>query len=206
METRILLRKLEGVQTLKSARTILKIDKDKTIYYLYRLRKEGYVKTRKLSDNTRVYNISFENKLKGTSYYDIINKHSKVKISTPFTYKIYGKEPTMEETLVFAIKTGSLRTILASLALFQKITNWSQLYHLAKINRIERQVGALYDLAKKYMRVSRMPKRFRNNALPKKGYGFEYAIPGLSSKDFKRVEETWRVYLPFNKGDMHDYD
>ena len=205
METEILLKKLEGVQTIDSASNILKTNKDKTIYYLFRLRKEGYVKTKRLSNNKRVYNVSFENKLKGTSYFEIINKYSPVKIATPITYKIYGKDPSLEETLVYAIKTGSLRTILASLALFKKITKWSELYQLAKKNRIERQVGALYDLAKKIMRVRRMPDRFRNNALPRKDYNFEYTIPGLISKDFKDIEETWKIYLPFNKNDLSDY-
>lgn len=205
MKTGILLKKLEGVQTIDSASNILKTSKDKTIYYLFRLRKEGYVKTKRLSNNKRVYSISFENKLKGTSYFEIINKYSPVKIATPITYKIYGKNPSLEETLVYAIKTGSLRAILASLALFKKISNWSKLYQLAKKNRIERQVGALYDLAKKIMKVRRMPDRFRNNALPKKKYNFEYTIPGLMSKDFKDIEETWKIYLPFNKNDLSDY-
>ena len=205
MEIKLLLKKLEGVQTIDSASNILKTSKDKAIYYLFRLRKEGYVKTKRLSNNKRVYNISFENKLKGTSYFEIINKYSPVKISTPTTYKIYGKCPSLEETLVYAIKTGSLRTILASLALFKKITNWSELYQLSKKNRIERQVGALYELAKKIMKVRSMPDRFRNNALPGKEYNFEYTIHGLSSKDFKGIEETWKIYLPFNKNDLSDY-
>ncbi|MBI2523591.1 hypothetical protein HYW19_04315 [Candidatus Woesearchaeota archaeon] len=205
METEILLKRLEGVQTIDSASNILKTNKPKTIYYLFRLRKEGYVKTKRLSDNKRVYSISFENKLKGTSYFEIINRYSPVKIATPITYKIYGKNPSLEETLVYSIKTGSLRTVLASLALFKKITNWSELYQLAKKNRIERQVGALYDLAKKIMRVRRMHDRFRNNALPNKDYNFEYTIPGLMSKDFRYIEKTWKIYLPFNKNDLSDY-
>ena len=137
METKVLLKKLEGVQTIDSASNILKTSKDKAIYYLFRLRKEGYIKTKRLSNNKRVYNISFENKLKGISYFEIINKYSPVKIATPTTYKIYGKDPSLEETLVYAIKTGSLRTILASLALFKKIGNWSELYQLAKKNKIK---------------------------------------------------------------------
>ena len=205
METELLLKKLDGVQTIDSASNILKTSKDKAIYYLFRLRKEGYIKTKRLSNNKRVYNVSFENKLKGTSYFEIINKYSPVKIATPITYKIYGKDPSLEETLVYAIKTGSLRTILASLALFRKINNWSELYKLAKKNRIKRQVGALYDLAKKIMKVRRMPDRFKNNALPKKESNFEYTIPGLMSKDFKDIEKKWKIYLPFNKNDLSDY-
>src|SRR3989338_1872514 len=156
METEVLLKKLEGVQTIDSASNILKMSKEGAIYYIFRLRKEGYVKTKLLSNKKRVYNISFENRLKGTSYYEIINKYSPVKISTPKTYMMYGKEPSLEETIIYAIKTQSFRTILASLALFRKIDDWSNLYQLAKKNHIERQVGALYDVARKIMLTRRM--------------------------------------------------
>lgn len=206
MRTKTLLNKLEGVQTIKSVMSILDIDKEKAIYHIHRLREEGYVKTKKLSDNTRVYNISFENRLGGVSYYDIINENSPVKISTPKVYRVYGKRALIEEALIYAIKTKSLRTILAALSLFKKIEDWTTLYKLAKKNHIERQVGALYDLSRKVIKkVQRMPKRFRTNALPKEEYPFEYMIKGLKSKDFKDIEKTWKIYLPFNKKDLEDY-
>jgi len=184
---------------------ILKVDKRMAIYYIHRLRKEGYVKTRRQSNNRRVYNISLDNKLGGKSYYEIINQQSPIKISTPVIYRIYGKEPSLEETLIYAVKTKSLRTILASLSLFKKISNWVELYHLAKENHIERQVGALYDLARHVMKVRKMSSKFRNSALPKEEYKFEYIIPGLQSKDFMEIEKTWKMYLPFNKKDLEEY-
>jgi len=205
MKTKELLKKLEGVHTITSISDLLNVSKQKAAYYVCRLRKAGYVKTKRLRDNRRVYNISFENRLGGSSYYDILNKNSPVKIATPKVYRIYGKEPSLEETLVYAIKTRSLRTILASLALFKKIENWKELYHLAKKNHIERQVGALYDLARKFMRTRRMTKRFRNNALPKKEYPLVYIVDNLKSKEFSDIGETWRVYLPFNSADLEDY-
>src|SRR3989344_3582566 len=125
MEKNELLHKLAGIQTLESVMDILEVDKKMATYYIHRLRKEGYVKTRRLSNNRRVYRISIDNKLGGKSYYDIINQYSPLKISTPIIHKIYGKEPTLEETLIYAIKTKSLRTILASLALFKKISSWA---------------------------------------------------------------------------------
>lgn len=206
MKTEMLLKELEGIQTINSVRSILNINKKKAIYHIYRLRKKGYVKTKKLSNNKRVYSISFENRLKGTSYYEILNKISPVKISAPRIYKIYGKAPSFEETLIFAIKTQSLRIILASLALFKKIDNWPELYQLAKKNHIEKQVGALYDLSRKIMKTRRMTKKFRNTALPDKDAVFKYMIPGLKSKDFKEIEKIWRIYLPFNKKDLEDYE
>jgi hypothetical protein len=207
MKTRDLLKKLEGIHTVESVMAVLNIDRNKAVYYIYRLRKHGYVKTKRLSNNRRVYNISFGNRLKGSGYYDIINRNSPVKIAAPKTYKIYGREPTAEETLIYAVKTGSLRTILASLALFKKINSWNELYRLAKENFIERQVGALYDLARKIMKTRRMTKRFRNKALPKKEYGFKYVISGLKSgeKEFKDIEKEWKIYLPFNRADLEAY-
>src|SRR3989338_1940481 len=161
MEKREILQKLAGIQTIESVMDILEVDKRMAIYYIHRLRKEGYVKTKRQSNNRRVYNISLDNKLGGKSYYEIINQYSPIKISTPVIHKIYGKGPSLEETLIYAIKTKSLRTILASLALFKKIDNWVELYHLAKENQLERQVGALYDLARQIMKVRKISLKFR---------------------------------------------
>lgn len=200
-----LLQKLAGIQTIESVMDILKVDKRMAIYYLHVLRKDGYVKTKRQSNNRRVYNISLDNKLGGKSYYEIINQYSPIKISTPIIHKIYGKEPSLEETLIYAIKTKSLRTILASLALFKKISNWVELYHLAKENHIERQVGALYDLAHQIMKVRRMANKFRSSALPREEYKFEYVIQELKSRDFTEIEKVWKIYLPFNKKDLEEY-
>ncbi len=200
-----LLQKLTGIQTIESVMDLLRVDRRMAIYYLHRLRKEGYVKTKRQSNNRRVYTISVDNKLGGKSYYEIINRYSPIKVSTPSVYRIYGKEPSLEEAIIHAIKTKSLRTILASLALFKRINNWTELYRLAKENQIARQVGALYDLAHRIMKIRRMSKTFRNNALPQKKDKFKYIIERLKSKDFMIIEKTWRVYLPFNEMDLEEY-
>lgn len=203
MKTKALLEKLKGIQTIESIMAILHASRQKAIYYIYRLRKKGYVKTKR-QGNKRVYYISFDNKLGGTSYHEIISKHSPVKISSS-TYKIHGKEPSLEEVLVYAIKTKSLRTILSSLALFKKIHNWTKLYNLSKQDKIERQVGALYDLARRIMRTRKITKRFLSHSLPKKQDKYVYIIENLSSNDFKDIEKKWKVYLPFNIADLEDY-
>ncbi len=201
-----LLKKLGGIHTIDSIKDILGVSKSKAIYYVYALRKKGYVKTKRLSGKRRLYNISFENKLKGISYEDILNQHSPVKIATTLVYRIYGKIPTLEEVLIYAIKTKSLRTILAALALFRKIKDWKALRRLAKENHIERPVGALYDVARLFIKkILRMPKSFRRVCLPKPDYEFKYMIPELKSKDFQEIEKTWKIYLPFNKGDLEPY-
>jgi hypothetical protein len=205
MNTDTVLKKLEGIQTIPTVMDNLQVNRRQAIYYIHRLKKQGYVKTRRTSDNKRVYYISFENSLGGFSYYDIINRNSPIKLVEPKTDLVYGNEPTLEETLIYAIKTGSLRAILAALALFRKIEDWSSLYHLAKESHLLRQVGALYDLARKVMRTRRMTLRFRNNALPKKSDGFEYMLHHVKSRDFKDIEAVWKVHLPFNRRDLEDY-
>jgi len=196
---------LEGVHTLRSVMSILGVSRRKAVYCIHRLRKKGYVKTARARDNTRIYSISFENRLGGTSYEELLNKISPVKLATGSIHRIYGKTPSPEEIMVYAIKSRSLRTILSALALFRQIIDWDALYRLAKANHCERQIGALYDLARTAMRTRRMSGRFRTRALPKEEYAFRYAIPGLKSGDFGRIEHRWKVYLPFNKKDLEAY-
>jgi len=164
------------------------------------------VKTRYNSDKRRIYFISAENVLGGESYIDILNKYSPVKISSSETYKIYGRDISIEETLIYAIKTRKVRYVLASLALFKKPINWTELHRLAKENNLVREVGALYDLAKiNIKKTRRMHQTFRNAALPKDEEGYLYIIPNLKSIDFKDIEKVWRVYIPFNSQDLEDY-
>jgi len=196
------LSKLQGIQTIESIMDLLHADRQKAIYYIHRLRKQGYVKTRRLSSKKRVYNISLENKLGGKSYYDLINENSPIKVAALNIHLIYGKEISAEETLVYVLKTGSLRVILAGIFLFKKITDWKKLYALAKENKLLRQVGALYDLARLLIKVSKMPLRFRNNSLPQPQQKYLEIIPQLRSRDFREIEKVWKVHLPFNKADL----
>ncbi|MEK6859777.1 MAG: hypothetical protein AABX54_03090 [Nanoarchaeota archaeon] len=206
----VLLKMLAGNHTLSSIIDILnenkiKTNKQKAIYLMHRLRKKGYVKTEKLSNNKRVYNISFNNKLKGFNYYDIINENSPIKLAIHEDYKIYGKKKSLEEALIYALNKKSVRSLLAILALFKKINNWSLLYKLAKKEDLQRQVGTLYDIARTIIKTRKMTKRFRNLSLPKKTDKFLYMIDNLKSKDFKDIEKTWKIYIPINKIDMEDY-
>src|SRR3989338_6447968 len=109
MRTEHLLKKLEGIHTLQSAMSILNVNKQKATYYIHRLRKAGYVKTARSANSMRIYSISFENKLGGTSYEELLNKASPVKLATAITHRIYGKTPTPEEIVVHAVKSKSLR-------------------------------------------------------------------------------------------------
>lgn len=205
MDTQKLLMKLEGIHDIKSVMNLLGVNRQTAINYIYKLRKEGYVKTRKISDLRRIYHISFENKIGGKSYYEIINSVSPIKVTEAQIYRIHGRVPTFEETLIYAIKTKKLRVILASLALFKHIRRWTLLGKLARNEGVEREVGALYDLARKIIKTRRMSMKFRKSTLPKSGEKYYYIIDGLKSKDFLDIQKEWKVYLPFNTGDLEGY-
>ena len=174
-------------------------------YYVYRLRKQGYVTTKAASNKTRVYYIDRKNKLGGKSYYEIINAHSPIKLAESSSYKVYGRELSLEETLVYAIKTKKVRVITAALGLFKSICDWKLLGELARNNHLERSVGALYDLARKIMKTRRMSKTLMNSLLPAKSDKFVEMIEGFRSKDFEDIEEKWKIRIPLNKADLEEY-
>lgn len=205
-----IVKKLEGIQTVETIMSLLDVNRQGAIHIVYMLRKEGYVKTQRSLSKKRVYNISFENKQGGISYYDIINEHSPkgLKVNAPRVYKIYGRDVTLEETLIFAVKSKKIRLILASLSLFRTISDWSELYRLAKLNKLIREVGALYDLSKKKMRVRRMDGRFRRLMLPSEKDSYRYIIDGYKTNndEIKEIEKKWKVFIPFNKDDLEYYN
>jgi len=201
-----LIKKVNGTQTIESIKNSLNVDRTRAIYLIYRLRKEGYVITKQDSNNSRIYFISKQNKLGGTSYMDIINENSPIKLSSSEVYKIYGRNVSIEETLVYALKTRRFRYILASLGLYKKIKSWSELYRLAKNNNLVREVGALYSLIRIIVpRIKKMNKNFERYALLKNGNEYKYIIPNLKSKDFSSIEEKWKVFIPFSFEDLTGY-
>lgn len=201
-----IMNKISGVQTIKSIKSILNIDRTRAIYLIYKLRKKGYVITKQDSDNVRIYYISLENALGGVSYIDIINKYSPIKLTSSEVYKIYGRSVSIEETIVYAVKTRIFRYILSSLALFKKIKNWVELYRLAKRNNLVREIGALYELVENTLpKIKKIPVSYLHYGLPKKEDNFVYILPLFNSKDYHTIENKWRVYLPFNKEDLMEY-
>ncbi len=201
-----LLRKIGGVQTIASIKSRLNINKTKATYLIYRLRKKGYVTTRLASDKSRIYFISQENKMGGSSYTDILNKYSPIKITSSEVFKIYGRDISIEETIIYAIKTHKFRYILSSLALFKKISDWIELYRLAKKNNVVREFGALYELTEiTFPKIKKINKLFLNFGLPKEKDEFIYIIPSIKSNDYTNIEKKWKVYIPFNKEDLTEY-
>lgn len=197
-------KKLEGLQTVLTIAKNLNVKERTAINYAWKLRKEGYLKNM-YGRTTRIYQISaLIKKRKGYSLYELLNENSRVKIAVNEDYIIhYDKKPSIEEILVRAVSTGEFRVVLASIGLFNKITNWSRLRYFAKKYNLERKIGALYDVAKEIIRVRRMDEKTRKCLMNSKGTG--YIIENLKSKSFIHIEKRWNVYIPFNKSDLEVY-
>ena len=200
---------LQGFYNLEDFADRLKVDKPKAIYVIHRLRKLGFVKTIYGSKNKRLYNISLRNKQKGVSYTDKINEATSnpgIQIMSSNPYYVYGRVISYEEALIYAIKQKDIRYIIASLALFRKIKDWSLLYKLAKKENLTKEVVALYEISRKVIKkVRRMPKRFLNLTKKKKLNNFNYIVKGISSDDFKETERKWKIYIPLNYSDLEEY-
>ncbi|MBI2632485.1 hypothetical protein HYW75_05765 [Candidatus Pacearchaeota archaeon] len=206
MDYKLVVKKLEGLQTVSTIAKNLNISKRTAINYVWSLRKKGFLSTEQAGRKVRIYRVSLVKKKKvGHSLYDLINSNSKVKIWVKMDYIIHSdKKPSVEEILVRAIITGEFRVILASLGLYNKIVDWSGLMFFARKYNVEKKVGALYDVARMEMKVRKMDLRTRNALLKKKARK-EYIIKNVKTKDFKEIEKLWGVYVPFNKADLEVY-
>ena len=199
-------KKLRGLQTVSTISKNLGVKNRTAINFAWKLRKKGYLNTDYARNKIRLYWIDpLKREKRGYSLQELINKNSKVKISTREDYIIHAdEEPCVEEVLARAINTKEFRIILASLALFNKIKKWSRLKEFADKYKIGRQVGALYDVAKKTIRVRRMDERTRKSLLKSKGEKF--IIKNFKSKSFTDIEKKWKVFIPFNKQDLEIYE
>lgn len=201
-----LLKKLEGLNTIESISKKLNVKRNTAIKKVHELRKLGYVETSGGGKQPRLYRISRTKvqSIGNPGLYEIINENSPIKLMKPYEHRIIGKHLTIEEAIIMAVKNKNFRLILASLALFNKIKNWSRLYESAKKENVRRKVGALYDVARKIIRVRRMDNKTRELLLNAKKEN-KYIIPETYSKDFKDIEKIWNVHIPFNYADLTRY-
>jgi len=205
MELLKIAKELEGLQTVNSIAKQLNVDRRTSINYAWALRKKGFLEN-VYGGRVRLYRINPLIKRKtGYSFYELLNKYSKVKLAVREDYIIHSeKEPSVEEILVRAVKNDNFRVVLASLGLFNKIRSWSRLYKFAKNYNVRRKIGALYDVAREIIRVRRMDDKTRKLLLNAKNEE-RYIIPRFKSKSFQDIEKKWNIYIPFNKADLEVY-
>ncbi len=197
-----IIKKLEGLQTIDTIMKILNIKRQTAINYISQLRKKGYVEYYSAGRNKRIYKISIiKSKFKeNNGVYNIINKYSKIKVAEPYAYFIHNKKLTNEEALVLALRSQNFKLILASLNLFAHIKDWKLLNKIAKKYKLQRQVGALYELARQFIRTKRMDERIKKSM--QKGKGEKYIYAKIKTKDFNAIAKKWRVEIPFRNSDL----
>ena len=197
-------RMLDGIHTIESVAEEMKIKKTTAANLVCRLRKHGYVQTKGGRQQKRMYYISPIKEVKREAdMFEIINRHSKMKIAKPYECIAYG-DYTVENALIDAILTKSLRTMLASLNLYNHIKDWKKLHRLARKKGIEQEVGALYDTARTVIKTRKMPENIRKSM--KKIKKKKEIIPHLrsGSENIRKIEKEWRVSIPFNQADLEE--
>jgi DNA-binding transcriptional ArsR family regulator len=192
--------------SVKSLSERLGVSERTAVNYLSELRKRKLLETSRGRRGIRLYRIRplLKMDIGYPGLYDTINRFSPIKVAAPYEHRIYDHEMTPEEAIVRAILTKDFRTVLASLALFSRVSDWSLLYKLAKKENLERQVGALYDVSRLCLRVRKMDGRIRNK-MKSARLSNKYILPGTMTKDFPEIEREWGVFVPFRAGDLRKY-
>ena len=194
-----ILRQLEGLHTLKTAAEVLGLGRQSTLNLLSKLKKDGYVTLWQGGGRKkRIYKITqIKQRPRDPGLWDIINKYSPNFQPRPwYDHQVHGPYGP-EEALIDGLQTQSFRIILASMRLFNHITDWPKLYRLAKEKECWQKVGALYDVARLFLRVRRMPEYYRKIE-PKTWV----QLSQLRLLNFPEIARRWKVYIPFNKYDL----
>ncbi|MBI2581266.1 hypothetical protein HYV85_05690 [Candidatus Woesearchaeota archaeon] len=194
------LRKLEGLHTVETAARTLNLTRQSTINLLSKLKNEGYVTVNGGGKQPRLYRIMMrKQRPRSPGMFDIINKYSPMKLAPWYDHQVHGHYGP-EEAVVDAIQMQSFRAILASMRLFNHITDWPRLYRLAREKGVWQKVGALYDVAGTYFHERKMPLRYRHPVLKKKESLIRDYPTELQS--FLPIEQKWNVAVPFRRGDI----
>ena len=195
-----ILRKLEGLHTIETAMIALGLKRQSTLNLLCKLKKQQYVITSGGGKRKRLYRISqLKQRPRDPGMFDIINKYSPhMKVAEWYDHQVHGVYGP-EEALIDAIETESFRLILASLHLFKHIKNWKKLYKLANEHGCWNKVGALYDVARLFFKVTRIPSRYYHIITDK-----WVQLSQLRKLNFPDIAQKWHVFIPFNINDIRE--
>lgn len=192
------IKKLEGKQTVDTASEILNLTRQSTINLLSKLKKQGHVTVTGGGKQKKIYTIKTrkinkENK----GMFDILNKYSKEKINPFFIHEPHF-EYKVEHAIVDLIELNDIRILINMPPLFNQVKNWHLLYSLGKKRKLNKQIGAMYDVSRQLTKVRKMPDNVRSLMLKNKSEkNFS-----RSSNTFTEIEKEWNVNIPFNKEDF----
>ncbi len=206
MDYQKLAKTLEGLQTAETTAKLLNISRRTAINYISQLNKKGFARLYSGGRKKRIYLIkTYFLKEKGhPGLIETINKNSNVKLAEPCKHRIYSKKLSIEEAIAEAAKQGieteNYRMLIAVLPLFNKVKNWPLLYRFAKEKDARNLVGALYDVAKQFVKVRKMNKTTRNRLLTDRKK--RYLIKRIKTRDFPEISRIWNVEISLNKADF----
>lgn len=195
---------LEGLQTVETVMKKLHVTRQSAINLISRLRRDGHVTRWGGGKKLRIYKITMrKQRPRVPGMFDILNKYSPMKLNPWYDHQVHGTYGP-EEALIDAIQTKSFRAILASLHLYRHIKDWTKLRRLAKEKDCWQQIGALYEVARRFFRAKRMP-HFMNeethNKKREKRELFKYTHETKMS-ELIPIARKWQVALPFLRGDF----
>jgi hypothetical protein len=194
------LRKIEGLQTAETVAKELNLTRQSAINLLSKLKKMEHVTVSGGGKQKRLYKITIrKQRKKQLGMFDIINKYSPMKVNAWYEHQVYG-EYGPEEALIDAIQIRSFRIILASLRLYGHIKDWRKLHKLAEEKGVMQEVMALYELARMYFRVKKLPKRYYKPAPSR----WKNLTQLKNRNNFTDIQKRWHVYIPFNEADMEE--
>ncbi|MFT4325907.1 MAG: hypothetical protein ACMXYK_00190 [Candidatus Woesearchaeota archaeon] len=108
----------------------------------------------------KIYKIHDTPIQKESGFYAITNK-TPIKLVPEHTHVVHGKKYTAEDAIVTALEKNESRFLLVSVFLCNHITHWSTLLQALKKKDLLPRFKAIYLLARKTMRVRRMPLRYK---------------------------------------------
>ncbi len=200
--TNEILYQLDGLQTVESIMEELKIKRQTANNLISKLNKLGHVQTQGKGNKIRFYKISTKKfRKRDPGMWDILNKYNpNFQLNEWYDHQVHGKY-TVEDVIVDAIQKKSFRILLATLRLFQHVKDWPRLYNKAKKYDVWRQIGALYDIARIYIKVRKMPKRYKKPIKQRKNTSL-FENFKTTEQIFLSISQFWKIEIPFKIGDI----
>ncbi|MFH1440077.1 MAG: hypothetical protein ABIG89_05905 [Candidatus Woesearchaeota archaeon] len=200
-----MLYRLDGLQTVDTIMDELNIGRQSAVNLISKLKKEQHL-TIWAGGRKKIYKITIRKQLpRVDGMWDVINRYShKMKLNPWYDHQVHIVDKAHgvygpEDALIDAIETKSFRIILASLHLFRHIKNWKKLYSLSMRYDSWQKVGALYETARLFLKIKKMPEKyiqFKPNRW--------HQLTQLKKKNFSDIANRWKIYIPFNKNDIKE--
>lgn len=125
---------------------------------LSKLKKENFALVS--GGKKRIYTISNLKQKPTNGFYDVINKYSPEKLVPKYKHYVYGNY-SIQKAIIDGLKTNDIRTKNATMHLFRHITDWKNLFKLAKQENLTKELYDLYKLARQKVKCKTMPKRYQ---------------------------------------------